>query len=92
MKYYHLIGASLGLAIIQWALQGPLETVRWLSYLFLSIQGLLLGSYVVLMCGYFILMRPTKTIEEEPVVESTTNTSHRQAAHYTRSTQSQKAA
>lgn len=83
MKYYHFIWGSLGLCVLQLVVQGPLSNSKWLSYLFFGAQSLLLGGYLVLLAGYFVVQH---TVKAKPVESSAPETKAaptvRQAATY----------
>lgn len=71
MKYYHLVGTSLVLAIVQWGMQQFALDNRFSNYFFLSLQTILLCLYSFLVIGYFFLVRTNEESEEVVDVEST---------------------
>ena len=71
MKYYHLVGTSLFLAIVQWGMQQFALDSRVSNYFFLSLQTILLGLYSFLVIGYFFLVHTNEEEEEVLEVEST---------------------
>lgn len=75
MKYYHLAGLSVGIFAVQFFIENllHLSMPRFVQYLFMGIQAILLGSYALLMIA-LLLVQAKQTPAQTNKQSSSTST------------------